>query len=205
MMVKMELILFVVNLFAISFCLGYTIPSSNSASKAKMTRMQLFKKKAPAPVVEVASQQLTAAISIFRKQLQKPDLSDQVVASAFKVLTKTLDGNEGAALTIVTKFPAILAFIPQNDNAQKVQQTFEIYVEKWGLEKATQVVSRNPPLLCVRPTGKYSAGESGEDTVVISYVIDATRAYGKQLLFLLFALLVSKGLGLSPVDLYLNK
>ena len=61
---------------------------------------------------------------------------------------------------------------------------------KWGFEKAKGVVTRNPGILCVPAEGYGSAGDSGEDTVIISYIIDFTRPVGKPLLAILFLLLL---------------
>jgi hypothetical protein len=65
-----------------------------------------------------------------------------------------------------------------------------VYQEKWGYDKALGVVTRNPALLCVPPQGYGSAATSGEETVVLSYIIDATRPLGKILLASLFLALL---------------
>ena len=65
-----------------------------------------------------------------------------------------------------------------------------VYEEKWGFEKAVGVVTRNPNLLRVPVEGYGSAATSGEETVVLSYIIDITRPIGKPLLAILFLCLL---------------
>lgn len=61
---------------------------------------------------------------------------------------------------------------------------------KWGFDKAKGVVIRNPSLFNVPVTGYGSAETAAEETIVISYVINATRPIGKPLLYTLFLLLL---------------
>jgi len=80
-----------------------------------------------------------------------------------------------------------------------VQANYNIYVDKWGLEKATGVVTRNPLLFSVPPTGYGSAEGAGDETVFLSYVVDVTRPIGKAGIYVLFGLLAYKAVqGVVP-------
>jgi hypothetical protein len=65
-----------------------------------------------------------------------------------------------------------------------------VFEGKWGFEKAVGVVIRNPALFTVATTGYGSAEVAGDDAVVMSYVINATRPIGAPLLALLFIALL---------------
>lgn len=55
------------------------------------------------------------------------------------------------------------------------QATFEAFSEVFGEEEAKGMVTRNPNLLAVRPTGFGGAINAKSDTMQMSYVIAATR------------------------------
>ena len=55
------------------------------------------------------------------------------------------------------------------------QATYEAFSEVFGEEETKGMVTRNPNLLAVRPTGFGGAINAKSDTMQMSYVIAATR------------------------------
>ena len=55
------------------------------------------------------------------------------------------------------------------------QATFEAFSEVFGEEETKGMVTRNPNLLAVKPTGFGGACNAKSDTMQMSYVIAATR------------------------------
>ena len=84
-----------------------------------------------------------------------------MLLEGFRALAGVVSSDE-LALTMVSKAPAVLLLDPA-----RVRANYDIYVEKWGLEKALGVVSRNPLLFSVPPTGYGSAETAGDETVSI--------------------------------------
>lgn len=54
-------------------------------------------------------------------------------------------------------------------------ETFEAFSEVFGAEETKGMVTRNPNLLAVRPTGFGGAINAKKDTMQMSYVIAYTR------------------------------
>ena len=71
-----------------------------------------------------------------------------------------------------------------------IDTQIDTFEAKWGFEKAKGVLVRNPSLFAVPVSGYGSAEKAGDETVVMSYVINATRPIGKPLLLVLALLLL---------------
>ena len=72
--------------------------------------------------------------------------------------------------------------IQKEGDGQRITDNFNVYVEKWGFDKAKIVVMNNPALLQVKTTGYGSAEAAADETVFLSYVVAATRPIGSVLL-----------------------
>ena len=85
------------------------------------------------------------------------------------------------ALKVVSKCAGVFANIVYSlyVDLQLVADNYEVYCAKWGEEKATGVVIRNPSILAVQPRGYGSSAEvAGEDPVVLSAELAAARGSG---------------------------
>lgn len=65
------------------------------------------------------------------------------------------------------------------------QATFEAFSEVFGEEETRGMVTRNPNLLAVRPTGFGGACNAKSDTMQMSYIIAATRLVKTRILLFL--------------------
>jgi len=150
----------------------------------QLAPLSFWQKKAPAaPPAPVVTPEARTALETFRKDSPKKQIEDAELLQSFRNLAGLVSSDE-LALTMVTKAPAVLLLDPA-----RVQANYNIYVDKWGLEKATGVVTRNPLLFSVPPTGYGSAEGAGDETVFLSYVVDVTRPIGKAGIYVLFGLL----------------
>jgi hypothetical protein len=112
-----------------------------------------------------------------------------------------LDLDQNKAPKVFGKLPRIITSIFLN--YVLYIYTLDVYVKKWGIEKATGVVVRNPNILFIPASGYGSAETAGDETVVLSYIINFTRPIGKPLLLLLFIAVLKQFL--APIILpYLN-
>jgi len=135
--------------------------------------------------IKPASALTLEAVSLFRKSNTKSTVTDSLLEKNFVDLASVLSNSEANAIECVRAVPNVL-LQPKN----QVSGNFEVFVGKWGVEKATGVVQRNPLLLAIPTTGYGSAEVAGDDAVVLSYVIAYTRPIGGVLLGLLFAALL---------------
>eukprot|EP00596_Hydrurales_sp_CCMP1899_P007725 CAMPEP_0119038456 /NCGR_PEP_ID=MMETSP1177-20130426/7416_1 /TAXON_ID=2985 /ORGANISM="Ochromonas sp, Strain CCMP1899" /LENGTH=193 /DNA_ID=CAMNT_0007001093 /DNA_START=211 /DNA_END=792 /DNA_ORIENTATION=- len=130
------------------------------------------------------------ALLIFKKRNPTPkagggfDLSDTDLLKQFNALSTVTKGDV-EALAVVSTSPDVLA-VPFN----KYAANFAVFEGKWGFEKARGVITRNPALFSIPTTGYGSCEVAGDDVVVLSYVINATRPIGGILLTALFLALL---------------
>jgi len=75
---------------------------------------------------------------------------------------------------------------------ERCTTNYKIYCDKWGKEKATATIIRNPNILQVPSIGYGSAEAAEDETIYVSYIVAATRPFGKPLLATLLFLLAYK-------------
>jgi hypothetical protein len=107
----------------------------------------------------------------------------------FAALTAAIKDEE-RAIAIVKVWPDIVVVDPK-----KVAANINTYATCFEFDQAVGMITRNPSLLAIAPTGYGSAEAAcekggGKDLMVMSYVISATRPIGKPLLALLFGCLL---------------
>jgi hypothetical protein len=99
------------------------------------------------------------------------------------LLTKGLfEGDETKTANIVAQFPDVL-----RANPARLEANIKLLSETWGIQKASEVVLRNPNILTTPTYGYGSLSASlekgnGNDIVAVSYLIAATRPAGPFLL-----------------------
>lgn len=76
----------------------------------------------------------------------------------------------GSICPKVKAVPGSLGFDPS-----LFRETFEAFTEVFGAEETKGMVTRNPNLLAVRPTGFGGAINAKKDTMQMSYLIAYTR------------------------------
>jgi hypothetical protein len=91
---------------------------------------------------------------------------------------------EKQALEMARIVPTALAFDPSNF-APSLEELIKIF----GDDEARAMVGRNPGLLALKPFGPGGAETANKQTMQFSYIISATRPYGRVLLYGLLALL----------------
>lgn len=144
-----------------------------------------------------ASEFTQEAVNAFKKAYPNPrpggnvDLDAATLKSRFASLSKTLKGEENA-IVAVRNVPEVLLI-----NSALIKANFDVFEKKFGEEKAIGLVQRNPNILSVPTKGYGSAEVAGDETIVMSYVLNATRPIGKPLLAILFLALA------KPVIFYL--
>lgn len=114
---------------------------------------------------------------MFKSASPKSELTDLQLSAAFNELSLLFKGDKEAALTVIRKQPEIFLPLcrspaPSTKTAQEVFSTgsagvtasiqsvkecFATYEAKFGFDKALGLATRNPSLLCIRPTGGYTA------------------------------------------------
>ena len=148
---------------------------------------------------------LSSAVVDVYNAVGKDDLSAKEIESAYKGLC-SICRDDAAALTMVEKSPDLIRVAlkkPAGENdgfsssLKTMQECFTTYEGTFGYEKALGLVTRNPNLLAIRPTGYGSAEAAGNDALYISYLIDATRGKGQYPLIILALLLLSKAAGVQ--------
>ena len=102
-------------------------------------------------------------------------ITEDECAEAFNILAK-LYGDENA-MDMVKSSPICLAF-----NSENFEGSLNAFSNKFGLEETKEMIKRNPNLLAVRPE---LAAKSDDSTMMMSYVVGATRPIGAVLLGLL--------------------
>ncbi|CAM9858501.1 unnamed protein product [Discosporangium mesarthrocarpum] len=135
----------------------------------------------------VASTERAEAVSLFKKYLGPKKLKEipTAEASAGKVFD-TIEKIYGSdnALKMVKAVPGVLGYGTEN-----MKPSFDAFSETFGVEETKGMVTRNPNLLAVRPSGFGGACNAKDDTMYASYVIAYTRPIGGLLLGGLFLLL----------------
>lgn len=129
--------------------------------------------------------------------------SEAVLTSNFNALAKALGGDNTKAVKVVEIFPEVLSVDPK-----RIQDNVNLMSSKWGEEKATDVILRNPNILSIATTGygsltsSLNAGDGG-DLVAASYVISLTRPVGPILITALILALAKAaifGVDIPQVD-----
>lgn len=111
-------------------------------------------------------------------------LEDDKLKKSFGVLASVY--GDDVALEMTRRNPSCLAY-----NSDYFAPSFKAFANKFGDEEARAMVLRNPNLLAVAPTGYQGADSVQDDTMILSYVIDATRPFGKILLPTFFLLILT--------------
>jgi len=155
------------NLYKVFKLTDKNVKTSNVkiSEKGKLA-IELLRKKYPAERIKVGT-------PIY-------GITDSQLMSQYNELVNIFD-NEEELLVVIKLLPNILI-----GDLNRVRANYNIYVDKWGIDKAKGVIFRNPALLSVPPTGYGSAEKAGDETVVLSYAIAATRPIGGLLLGALF-------------------
>jgi hypothetical protein len=106
----------------------------------------------------------------------------------FAALTAAIKDDE-RAIAVVKVWPDIVVV-----DSEKIAANFNTYATCFEFDQAVGMITRNPSLLAIAPTGYGSAEaaceKGGKDLMVMSYVISVTRPIGKPLLALLFGCLL---------------
>lgn len=135
----------------------------------------------------VITPNIQQVIDLYRQDTKnKGTLTDTEIAVRYNILNDIYKQDEDAVLKSFKNAINILTF----EETEKYKQIFDIFEAKWDFEKAKGLLSRNPSLFNVPTSGYGSAEVAGEETMVLSYVIDVTRPLGKPLLAILFLLLL---------------
>lgn len=113
------------------------------------------------------------------------DLDDFQLGAVFNAMAK-ITKDEAIALDMVKIAPRILCLDPERFTA-----TFAVFENTYGFEKALGLITRNPDILSIAPSGYASAEVAGDDAIAMSYLIAFTRPIGAPLLATLGLLLVS--------------
>ena len=116
-------------------------------------------------------------------------IDENLLKKNLKLLAKAV-GDENA-MQMVKDVPKILEF--NGDNFQAVMNAYKV---RLGDEVAIATVLRNPALISVPPTGYGGADQGGQDTVILSYVVAATRPLGGLWLSLLLLVLATPAIEL---------
>lgn len=93
---------------------------------------------------------------------------------------------EDIAFEMCRRNPSCLAY-----NRNHFQPSLDAFSAKFGEEEARAMVFRNPNLLAVPPTGYKAADAVGDDAMLLSYVVAATRPLGPVLLPAFFLALLT--------------
>jgi hypothetical protein len=181
--------------------------------------LNLFGKKKPAvSSSSKSSPEAVAAIEIFRKSSPKSELTDAALLEAFVQTANLFKGDKASALLCYKNQPGLFIITARSTTARDdsmpvgkygrltktgyqssittAKECFTAYENKFGFEKAIGLVTRNPNLLAIRPTGYGSAEVAADETIYMSYLVDATRGRGQYLLGALALLLLCKPLGI---------
>lgn len=181
---------------AVDFLTGKATVEAEKAfqnmSGVRKPNVKQQRKKPRSPIVLNAEGE--RAVALFRKTYPKPrpegkfDMEDWELALQFQFVSQLMQG-DAEALKIFMNSPSLFTV-----SEERMTQVFEVYVKKWGFEKAREVCMRNPNLLAVPVRGYGSAEVAGDDAVAMSYVIAFTRPIGAPLLATLAFLLSYKPL-----------
>lgn len=107
------------------------------------------------------------------------DLTEAELAERLNAIA-SITKSEKNALLIVQNTPDVLTI-----TSQRCIDNFAVFEKKFGTEAAIGLITRNPNILSVPTTGYGSAEIAGNETIAISYLINATRPVGKLLIALL--------------------
>ena len=140
-----------------------------------------FSADLPPPPATPSSPMVKDAVDFYNSKFPPADrtgmsaITEDECAEAFNVLAK-LYGDENA-MDMVKSSPICLAF-----NSENFEGSLNAFSNKFGLEESKAMIKRNPNLLAVRPE---LAAKSDDSTMMMSYVVGATRPIGAVLLGLL--------------------
>ena len=126
-----------------------------------LSRLNLFGKGKKASASSSGSAEATAAIAIFRKDEPTSELQDAKLLKSFNEITTMLKGDKAVALKIFTNSPDLFKYVsreaktkvsiggPNIATTESINLCFNIFVEKFGFEKAVGLVTRwtNSPYL----------------------------------------------------------
>ena len=102
--------------------------------------------------------------------------------AAFVELSRVYGSTQ--ALEMTRAVPTVLAFNKSNFAPSLIE-----LIKIFGDDEARSMVGRNPGLLALKPYGPGSAATANDQTMKFSYIISATRPYGRSLLYGLLLLL----------------
>ena len=157
------------------------------------------------PSIRYTSKMSISVVDIYNADGKK-NLSTKEIDGAYKNICDIVKGDDDAALIMVKKQPDLIRIALKkpaseteafSSSLKTMRECFDIYEETFGYDKALGMCTRNPNLLCIRPTGYGSAEAAGNDALYISYLIDATRGKGQYPLIILALLLLSKAAGVE--------
>ncbi|CAM9636982.1 unnamed protein product [Ectocarpus sp. 12 AP-2014] len=129
--------------------------------------------RARAGIVMQATSNVESSVSRYKKLVgakrwETDEGIEKRAASTFAEMCKVY--GEDNAVQMVKNSPACLGY-----DGSVFRATFEAFTEVFGEEETKGMVTRNPNLLAVRPTGFGGAANAKSDTMQMSYVIAATR------------------------------
>lgn len=182
----------------LDFISGKKAVEASKAAEPALYRTGLDKpraiRKGTAPKL---SEKATKAMQIWKARGKGKafDVTDDEAAFRFAFLNSVI-GDEDLTIQAINNAPLVLTI-----SEGRVIDNFDVYKEIYGLEKATGLIVRNPLILQVPTRGYGSAETSGDETILMSYVVAATRPIGGPLLALLGFLLAYKPLiGLAGIE-----
>uniref|UniRef100_A0A7S2K6C2 Uncharacterized protein n=1 Tax=Leptocylindrus danicus TaxID=163516 RepID=A0A7S2K6C2_9STRA len=162
--------------------------SSSTLAFAPNTFFTSTKTKTSTNLAALSKADQSAAIETFRTayggKRTKTGIDEKLLLKNLQLLAKEVGDDN--AMIMVTKCPKVLEF-----NGSNFAPTFANYCTNFGDDVALATVLRNPALMSVAPTGYGGADGAGQETVVLSYVVDATRDGGQVWLSLLAFLLLT--------------
>lgn len=149
----MTIFLLLAFLFIAQFGNAFILSPPQSSSSS---RLNLFGKGKKAPASSSGSStESTAAIAIFRKDVPLSDIQDARLVKAFNEITTMLKGDKATALKIFTNTPDLFKYVSRETKTkvsiesptniattESINLCFNIYVEKFGFEKAVGLVTR---------------------------------------------------------------
>jgi len=184
----MQLILVIALLLALAQVQGFSpLRSQSFAGTSSSTTLNLFNfgkksQSSPKPKTLPRSEISQSAIASLSKRFTRlPPQAE--LEGKWDLLTKGLfEGDETKTANIVAQFPDVL-----RSNPARLEANIQLLSETWGIQKASEVVLRNPNILTTPTYGYGSLSASlekgnGNDIVAVSYLIAATRPAGPFLL-----------------------
>lgn len=151
--------------------------------KPRGPRKRAFNAGLGIPVADIDGTKLNVARdSVMGKTFADRDEKD--LRATFQEMVKVY--GEAQSLQMVKDDPLVLAA-----NRKNFKPTLSAFAEKFGLDESKAMVSRNPGLLFIAPSGPGGADTATDLTMQFSYLVAATRPVGPLLLYGTLFLLVS--------------